>query len=522
MQLSPQAAAQHLLNRRRARTDVVTYAGIIEVPGRPLSDDPDDPDCELFAPVETNLAPHHVIILEAMARTAARRYGRLLIFAPPGSAKTSYASVVFPSHYLGAVPGRRLLLASYGDLPAKRMGRRTRSIIRQARYRRIFGADLSQESSAAEQFSLSNGGEYLATSILGSVTSYRADGAVIDDPVKGRKEAQSENVQLTTWEAYTDDISTRLVPGGWLVLIMTRWAHDDIAGRILPEDWNGDSGIFECRDGRQWEVLCLQAKCETTTDPLKRQLGEYLWADWFDREHWRAHERIPRTWNSLYQQRPRAVEGAHFKLEMLLHEGRPVDRPKHVSCVFATIDSANKTGKEHDGLAVVYWGYTRHFVPHTGQDGVSLCILDWHLTQLEGVMLPQWLPSVYERLEQLSRECGAIEGSIGVFIEDRASGTIALQHARNSNWDAHAIESKLTQMGKSERCLSIESYVYAGQVVICQEAHDKTVVYKDSNRNHLLSQILAFVPGDKDMKADDCLDAWSYGIAMSLGNPEGF
>ena len=457
-----------------------------------------------------------------MERTAKKRYGRLMILAPPGSAKTSYASVVFPSHYLGAVPGRRLLLTSYGDLPAKRMGRRTRSILKQPQYARLFNTGLSKESSAAEQFSLTNGGEYLATSIVGSVTSYRADGAIIDDPVKGRAEANSETVQTSTWDAYTDDISTRLVPGGWLVIIMTRWAHDDIAGRILPEDWNGDSGIFQCRDGREWEVLCIQAKCETTTDPLGRKIGEYLCPEWFDREHWVPHERIPRTWNSLYQQRPRAVEGAHFKLEMLLYEGRPVERPKHVSCVFATIDSANKTGVQHDGLAVVYWGYTRHFVPHTGKVGVSLCILDWHLTQLEGVMLPQWLPAVYARLEELSRECGAVEGVVGTFIEDRMSGTIALQHSRNNGFDAYPIESKLTQMGKSERCLSIESYVYANQVVICKEAHDKTIIYKDANRNHLLSQILAFVPGDKDMKADDLLDAWSYGIAMSLGNQEGF
>ena len=252
-----------------------------------------------------------------MERTAAKRYGRLMIFAPPGSAKTSYASVVFPSHYLGRLPGSRLLLASYGDSPAKRMGRRTRAVLQQPRYRRIFNTGLHRRSTAADNFSLENGSEYLAASISGAVTSYRADGVIIDDPVKGRAEAKSEKEQGKTWESYTDDVSSRLVPGGWLVLIQTRWDELDLAGQILPEGWNGDSGTFRCRDGRDWEVLCLQAKCETTTDPLGRQLGDYIWPEWFDASHWIQFECLPQTWASLFQQRPSPLEGALFKPDQL-------------------------------------------------------------------------------------------------------------------------------------------------------------------------------------------------------------
>lgn len=327
--MSSAEAAQHLLNRRRARTDVVTYAGIIDVPGRPLGDarkavskeaeedEDNDEDYALFAPVESRLATHHKLILAAMARTAAKRYGRLMIFAPPGSAKTSYASVVFPSHYLGSIPGSRLLLASYGDSPAKRMGRRTRAVLQQPRYHRIFNTGLNRRSMAADNFILENGSEYLASSISGAVTSYRADGVIIDDPVKGRAEAKSEKDQGKTWEAYTDDISSRLVPGGWLTLIQTRWDERDLAGQILPEGWKGESGIFRCRDGRDWEILCLQAKCQTTSDPLGRQIGEYIWPEWFDSQHWVQYECLPQTWASLFQQMPSPLEGALFKPDML-------------------------------------------------------------------------------------------------------------------------------------------------------------------------------------------------------------
>lgn len=97
----------------------------------------------------------------------------------------------------------------------------------------------------------------------------------------------------------------------------TRWHDDDLAGRILPEGWHGESGQIACRDGNTWEVLCLQARCETDTDPLNRAKGEYLWPEWFDRKHWAQYETNPRTWASLYQQMPVPPEGDLFRPERL-------------------------------------------------------------------------------------------------------------------------------------------------------------------------------------------------------------
>jgi hypothetical protein len=121
----------------------------------------------LFQPVETHLADHHELILEAMTRTTEREYGRLLMMLPPGSGKTSYASIVFPSHYLGKFPGSRLALGSYGSDLALKMGRKTRSMIRQPRYKAIFNTDLSRDSRAGNYFALTNGSEYMADSLGG-------------------------------------------------------------------------------------------------------------------------------------------------------------------------------------------------------------------------------------------------------------------------------------------------------------------------------------------------------------------
>ena len=226
---------------------------------------------------------------------------------------STYASVVFPSKYLGENPNRKIILASYGDDLARKMGRRTRSIIKQARYKGIFKTGLSNESQAANEFSLTNGSEYMSCGILGGVTGNRAHGIIIDDPIKGREQANSDTIRNKTWDAYEDDLKTRLIPGGWIVIIQTRWHEDDLSGRILPEGWNGESGKILCKDGNEWEVVCLQAKCEVENDPLGRKPGEYLWTEWFDRKHWAQFEKNLRTWNALYQQRPSPLEGDIFK-----------------------------------------------------------------------------------------------------------------------------------------------------------------------------------------------------------------
>jgi predicted phage terminase large subunit-like protein len=309
-----QAAAQELLIRRRARSSILHYVNAIEVPGRPVGE---DRDAESFQPIETTLALHHRLLLEKLDKVSKTPHGRMMVFMPPGSAKSTYASVVFPSKYLGEQGGRKLILASYGDDLARKMGRRTRSIVKQKRYSGIFGAGLAQESQAAQEFALTNGSEYMACGILGGVTGNRANGIIIDDPIKGREQANSETVRAKTWDAYEDDLKTRLIPGGWIVIIQTRWHEDDLAGRILPSGWNGESGKILCKDGNEWEVLCLQARCEVENDPLSRKQGEYLWPEWFDRMHWAQFEQNVRTWAALYQQRPTPLDGDLFKPDQL-------------------------------------------------------------------------------------------------------------------------------------------------------------------------------------------------------------
>jgi hypothetical protein len=208
---------------------------------------------------------------------------------------------------------------------------------------------------------------------------------------------------------------------------------------------------------------------------------------------------------------------AFFSREKLLDHGQPVPHPIHCDGVFAVIDTASKTGTENDATAVTYFAIDRH------SGAAPLTILDWDVTQIEGAILETWLPSVFQRLEELARMCGARSGSLGAWIEDKNSGTILLQQAQRRDMAAHAIESKLTALGKDERAMSVSGYVFREQVKYSDQAFNKLTTYKRKSRNHLLDQVESFRMGDKDShREDDLLDTFCYGIAIALGNRDGF
>lgn len=209
---------------------------------------------------------------------------------------------------------------------------------------------------------------------------------------------------------------------------------------------------------------------------------------------------------------------AFFALPMMLVENKPVAYPKNCDGVFVTIDTGIKDRSQHDGTAAIYWALDEH-----GTNGVpwKLTILDYDILHVQGALLETWLPTVYERCEQLARECKARFGSLGAWIEDKVSGTILLQQAARRGWPATAIDSKLTDVGKDARAISVSGYVHQELVKISQTAYDRQVVFKEVHRNHLLGQVVGYRIGI-DNGMDDLVDCYTYGIAIALGDKRGF
>lgn len=406
--VSQQAAARELLRRRRGRESLVGYANAIDIPGKPVDD---DPEAWLFQPVETGVAAHHLLLLQAFERTATRRHGRLMVFMPPGSAKSTYCSVVAPTYIMGKIPDRRIILASYGQDLARRHGRRARQVVKSPGFASIFGCAVSASTSAADEWALTNGSEYLACGLLAGVTGNRAHGVVIDDPVRGREQADSPTIRNKTWDAYNDDLLTRLIPGGWVVLVQTRWHEDDLAGRILPKNYAGESGMIECRDGKMWEVLNLPAQAERPDDPLQRKVGEYIWPEWFDAGHWDTFKRQARTWAALFQQRPRPDEGGIFK------EAWTRDRYNVIPVACDTIvhswDTAQKPGQLNDPSVMTAWQFGR------GAPGYHLA--DVFRDRVDYPTLKRKVLAYAER-----------DKPAAILIEDKSSGQSLIQELRQT------------------------------------------------------------------------------------------
>ena len=243
-------------------------------------------------------AQHHIQIAAKLEAVERGEIDRLMIFMPPRHGKSELASKRFPAWALGRNPRRQIIAASYNSDLANDFGRNVRNIVAEPEFGQVFpSVNLAADSQAANRMNTNHGGAYVAAGVGTAVTGRGANIALIDDPFKDRAEADSERRREMVWDWYRSTLYTRLMPGGAIVLIQTRWHQDDLAGRLLEQD------------AGQWDVLEL---------PAVDSLGAALWPEWYDRP---ALDRIkatigPREWSALYQQKPQPDDGTFFTRSM--------------------------------------------------------------------------------------------------------------------------------------------------------------------------------------------------------------
>jgi hypothetical protein len=447
-------------------------------------------------------AEHHKLIIKALEKVISGEIDRLMIFAPPGSAKSTYTSELLPPFWFKQFPRSSVIGCSHTGELAERFGRKVRNkILLKAP---ILGYSLDESNRAASRWETTNGGEYFAAGVGGAITGRRADLAIIDDPVKSREDAESETVRTKTYEWYKSDLVTRLKPDARIILIQTRWHLEDLGGMLLHEAEKG---------GDQWTVICLPA-IANDNDPLGRSVGEVLWPGWEDLAAIERKRTILglRDFESLYQQNPQPPGGTFFLEKDLLVDGSPVNFPEWSDCVFATIDTGIKADAKHDATAVIYWALNERFTQ-------PLTILDYDILQVPADLLIDWIPNIYLKLEQYAGECKARRGSIGTLIEEKGSGIVLLQQCNRRNYLATGIDAKLVQLGKQPRALNASGYVSVGRVKYSEQAYRKTVDFKQRHANHLIKQVHGFNVGVPDQE-DDLVDCFCYGICTALGNAD--
>lgn len=206
-------------------------------------------------------------------------------------------TIRYPVYRLECDPEMRVIIGAYNQTLANKFSRRARSIAKS----RIA---LSDERNAAEEWETIAGGGLRAVGVGGGITGQGGNLIIIDDPVKNREEAESEVYRERVYDWYTDDLYTRLEPDGAIILIMTRWHGDDLAGRIMASE-----------KAANWTVINLPAEAESG-DPLGRVEGEALCPERFDLTALNdLRVTLGRSYFALYQQRPQPREGGMFKIE---------------------------------------------------------------------------------------------------------------------------------------------------------------------------------------------------------------
>jgi len=227
-----------------------------------------------------------------------------MILMPPGSAKSTYASILFPTWWFTQHPQSSVIVASHSLGLASYFSRRVQALVASKTHHLGYG--ISRTNRATDAWTTTLGGEFLAVGTRAAIAGRRADLIVMDDPVGSQADAESIVQRDYLWDWYRSDLITRLRPGGRIVVIMTRWHPDDLGGRILE------------RVGTEWRIVRLPALAEDD-DPLGRSEGEPLWPEWESRDALLRKRTLlgERAWSALFQQSPQPIGGKLFQVDQI-------------------------------------------------------------------------------------------------------------------------------------------------------------------------------------------------------------
>jgi len=294
------------------------------------------------------LATHIQLMIAALAEL--KPGDALIITMPPRHSKTETVKA-WLEWMLGQFPDAEAMYTSYSVRLARTSSRSIRNEIATGlAFPRYFpNVGLAEDSQAATDWGTNLGGFFRAAGVGGSITGMGARFAVIDDPLKDRKAAESEIVREGVWEWFTSGLLTRLSPDASLVLMHTRWHPDDLAGKVLDMLAAGEGDEL---GGLTWKHLNLAAIYDdpNVVDPMGRELGEALWPQRFTLKRLLGMKAANEyDFEALYQQRPRKRGGQVFSDSPARYEVPVLDGAR----IVIAVDTASSQRKTADFTAFV-------------------------------------------------------------------------------------------------------------------------------------------------------------------------
>jgi predicted phage terminase large subunit-like protein len=412
---------------------------------------------------------------------------KLMIFVPPQHFKSTISSQVFPAWVLGKNPNTKIALASYSPTLSSGFNRKTQHIIDSEEYQSVFpktklnSKNVSTDARQgklrnSEIFEIIGGSGFFKTVGVGqALTGTSVDLGIIDDPYKDRADANSQTIRNRVWDWYTDVFKTRMHNHSKQLMLFTRWHEDDLAGRLLLSEPN------------EWEVIkfpALREDMDDQNDP--REIGEALL------EHWHSREKIedvrvksPRTFSSLYQQRPSPQEGEMIKRSW-----------------FGMLDKLDRTGLRFD-----VW-IDGAFTDKTKNDPTAIMITakmehDLIIIHCEQIWMELW--ELVESINALM-EAHRLPDDTLIHVEKKASGHGIKVLLSRKGLNVTFINDKQVQKGKVTRVEECAPYCHGGRVKILKGGWNES----------FFQEVITFPNG----KHDDQVDVLAYAVIESMGKRE--
>lgn len=384
-----------------------------------------------MAKVQREPALHHQLIIRTIDDLIHNRLSkrRAMILMPPGSAKSTYTSVLLPAWFVNPdqFPADLMLACSYSYTLVEGFGKQARDMLEEEQ--KVLGVEPSRSSWAAGDWRTTKQGGYFCAGVGAGIAGHRARLGLIDDYLGTEEEALSEVIRDKVWKWYWNDFLPRLIPDSWQFLIANRRHEDDLVGRLLNS----------CSS--DWEVIRLPMLAEDA-DPLGRKPGERLWPEWFTEKQVEDAKRIPSTWSGLYQQSPHPEDGDFFKKEYIV-KYRPDDLPKDLR-LYVGADYALKA-KERNDLTC--------FIPAGMDSNGRLWILpDWFWKRCDTLEAVDAMLEMVRRRRPIVWYAGRdnIMGSIEPFLNERMRqqetfvAIEQLSEAKDKEQKAQAIKARMS------------------------------------------------------------------------------
>lgn len=388
---------------------------------------------------------------------------RLMVFLPPRSMKTTL-SQLFQAWLFGRHSGWQLMNVCYAQGLADETSRLVRNMINSNEFQNIFPhTQISADSRAVNKWATAQGGRYTSAGITGGIAGKGAHVAFIDDPLSEQdafSKAQREFVKR--W--YPGGLKSRLMPGGRIVIITTRWHEDDLAGWLLHQ-------AMRDKKADQWVVIEYPAIVNERTDN-----EESYWPEWkplVELQAMRDDPTTPRSqWNALYMQTPTPEEGNILKREDFQVWPAEKKLPR-CDVIIMSMDTAYSKKESSDFSVIQTWGIweSGYVVPaQYNEDGTAINKNAGQEFNVPNALLLSNQKGRWEFVDLLQKARELIQrfGPNRILIENKASGIVLIQELQRAGLPVQPYTPGRGQ-DKEARVHAVSRYLHGGRVWVIED-----------------------------------------------------